>query len=243
MDKNRQRFIFAYTYDIADTLGSSRCQSLPFIHSLSGRNTTSFFYFTSKKVWLCISKALNISALQEFAETADSSDINDDLTQQARQLMLGVYAKKIDVDQPIDVFRAHKFLNNRSTLLKRLPPTEGAFKHHLKRAALATMIDKSAHVAKPNLPAYQDFGWTVNDNTFVAVTTSDPLWPQEMARSIACTCTKGCGTRCSCVKKDAPCYIGCSRCTGSKDKCSHTQFLAQLDEISSDETDSSDEDN
>ena len=124
MDKNRQRFIFAYTYDIADALGSSRCQSLPFIHSLSGRNTTSFFYFTSKKVWLCISKALNISALQEFAETADSSDINDDLTQQARQLMLGVYAKKIDVDQPIDVFRAHKFLNNQSTLLKCLPPTD-----------------------------------------------------------------------------------------------------------------------
>jgi len=47
--------------------------------------------------------------------------------------------------------RVYKFLNNKSTLLNLLPPTEDAFLQHLKRAALATLIDKSLHISKPSL--------------------------------------------------------------------------------------------
>jgi len=37
-------------------------------------------------------------------------------------------------------------------MLKLLPPTETVYLLHLQRAALATTIDKTAHVAKPQLP-------------------------------------------------------------------------------------------
>lgn len=45
--------------------------------------------------------------------------------------------------------RVYKFLNNKSMLLKLLPPTEDAFIQHLRRAALATVLDKTAHNSKP----------------------------------------------------------------------------------------------
>ncbi len=148
----------------------------------------------------------------------------------------------MDSDKTLTVFRAHKFLNNRSTILKLLPPTEGASILHLKRAALATLIDKLAHIHKPQLPLFEEFGWIAKDvTTFVPVTTSENAWPEEMARSISCTCAKGCGNRCSCVKKDVPCYIGC-RCTGSQAKCSHVRHLAEIGDLSGDGSDSSHDD-
>ena len=52
--------------------------------------------------------------------------------------------------------RVYTFLNNKYTLLKVLPHTEGAYEQHLKRAALATAIDKSAHICKSNAEPCED---------------------------------------------------------------------------------------
>lgn len=38
-------------------------------------------------------KGMNISALEEFAETAESSDVDINVTKQTRQIVLGVYTK------------------------------------------------------------------------------------------------------------------------------------------------------
>ena len=58
--------------------------------------------------------------------------------------------------------RVYTFLTtNKSTLLKVLPPTETAYEQHLKRAALTTAINKSAHICKPNVEPCEDYGWTV----------------------------------------------------------------------------------
>ena len=74
---------------------------------------------------------------------------------------MAVYASKADHQEDFDLgkLRVYTFLNNRSTLLKLLPPSEDAFEQHLKRAALATMIDKTAHIANPDLPRFSDYGW------------------------------------------------------------------------------------
>ena len=110
---------------------------------------------------MATSNALDVSApIEAFAESSESSEIDDNLMKQAKHLMLCVYDKKTDVEQTVEVFSAHKFLNNRSTLLKLLPPTEDAFRLHVKRAAYATIIDKSAHIARQDLhvPPAEDYG-------------------------------------------------------------------------------------
>ena len=44
-------------HHLAEALGINKSKSLPLVHSLSGRDTTSFPYFTSKKAWLKIIKS------------------------------------------------------------------------------------------------------------------------------------------------------------------------------------------
>jgi len=47
-------------------------------------------------------------------------------------------------------------------MLKPLPPTEDAYLLHPQRAALVTIIDKTAHIAKPQLPPFVGYGWALD---------------------------------------------------------------------------------
>ena len=129
----------------------------------------------------------------------------------------------------------NKFLN-KSTLVKLLSPTEDAFIQHVKRAALATPVDKAAHGAKREVGSVTNYGWSFADGKLVPVRTTQPAWPDHMSKKIACGCMKGCNRNCSCSKKGVPCYIGC-RCQGSKDKCSCTKFTDPDEESSGSDSD------
>ena len=62
---------------------------------------------------------------------------------------------KVSTRSGLDELRVHKFLNNKFTLLKLLPP---AFLLTVKRAALATLMDKTSHISRPELWPYEDYG-------------------------------------------------------------------------------------
>ena len=40
-------------------------------------------------------------------------------------------------------------------------------------------------------PSLDDFSWTVKDQNFVQIQTTEPLWPNEMKQSVSCKCKKG----------------------------------------------------
>ncbi len=130
---------------MARALGPSQCCALPFIHCLSGRDSTSYPYYiyTGKKTWMTASKTIDISALQDFANDGQSFKITQDVTEQAQELFIAVYKNKSDdfSESDLGMLQAYKFLSNKTTLLELLPPTEGAFCQHLRHAALATIID------------------------------------------------------------------------------------------------------
>jgi len=183
-----------------------------------------------KKTWLNWSYTIDISELERFGEEGqDSYQITSDLINQARKLVIAVYTNRSDAFEDCDLakVRAYKFLNNRSTMLKLLPPTEPSYRLHLQRAALATIIDKTAHVAKPQLPPFVDYGWALDDGKLVPVLSTQPAWPQTIiAQAIACGCSKGCNRNCSCARKNVDCYIGC-RCQGSDTKCSRVKYACK----------------
>ena len=207
-------------HHMVSALGLAQCRALPFIHSLSGRDTTSYPFFTGKKAWFKTSMGLDLPALQEFGENSSYS-LSEDVKNQARDLTIAVYASKADHSEDFDLakLRVYKFLNNRSTLLKLLPPTENAFGLHLKRAALAAIIDKTAHIAKPDIPCFTEYGWSLSDGKAVPCPSTEPAWPISMDKAISCSCIKGCQKNCSCAKKGIACYLGC-RCQGLETRCS-----------------------
>ena len=188
---------------MVSALGLAQCRSMPFIHSLSGRDTTSYPFYTGKKAWIKASMCLDLPALEEFGEIPSDS-LSDDVIKQARDLTIAVYASKADHPEDFDLgkLRVYKFLNNRSTLLKLLPPTEQAFDLHLRRAALATLIDKSAHIAMPDIPPFTEYGWSLSDGIATPLASTEPAWPLTMKKVISCSCSKGCQKNCSCAKKE-----------------------------------------
>ena len=214
-----EKGVFLPIHLMASALGVDTCRALPFLHSLSGRDTTSYPFFTGKKAWFSASKDVNLSELQSFGENPVNY-LTDKLKDQAKALAVAVYTSKADhkVDFDLPSLRVYKFLNNRSTLLKLLPPTEEAFVQHLKRAALATLIDKNAHVAKPKLPKFNEYGWTLSDEKALACPSTKPAWPKEMPKALSCICTKGCVKNCPCARRKRSCYKGC-RCQGLKKRC------------------------
>ena len=158
-------------HEMVVALGTSQCLAMPFIHSLSGRDTmASYPYFTGKKAWFKSSMNVDTPTLQSFGDNP-TDEVTDDIIKQARDFTITVYTTAADhfADSDLGKLRTYKFLNNRSTLLKLLPPTEDAFLLHLKRAALATIIDKNAHIAKPRIPSCTDFGWSLNDGKAVPI--------------------------------------------------------------------------
>ena len=118
--------------------------------------------------------------------------------------------------------QVYTFPNNKSTLLKVLPPMESSYEQHRRRAALA---------CKPNVEPCEDYGWTVDNGYLMPVQSTHQARPQQMMHTISCDCTKGCSRNCSCAKKNiASIYLGC-RCQGSK-KCGHARYTAAFDSSS-----------
>ena len=206
-------------HELAENLGPSVCKALPFVHSMSGRDTTSYPYFYGKRSWFAASKNIDLPALSEYGE-GSSPVITQDVIDEARSLMLMVYGKSANTDivDNLKDLRAHKFLHNTAPILKMLPPTEGAFLQHLRRSALATYIDKHATDAKPDLPPSEDYGWSKGEDGYQPVTTDQPVWPEKIPASFSCNCRKGCNSNCSCDQKKVDCYIGCF-CMGSVKTC------------------------
>ena len=99
--------------------------------------------------------------------------------------MVSVYANKGDMFGGSDLgkHRVYTFLNNKSTLLKVIPPTENAYEQHLKRAALATAIDKSAHICKPNVEPCEDYLVEVDNGYLMPVQSTRHAWPQQIMQT------------------------------------------------------------
>jgi len=110
-------------HTIAAALGPGLCHRLPFIHSLSGRDITSYPFFTGKKSWFEAIKVLDTPAIELFGET--DNDMTPEVLNEATKLCIQVYSKKDDDFDDLPTLRAHNFLKHKSaSLLNLLPPTE-----------------------------------------------------------------------------------------------------------------------
>ena len=54
----------------------------------------------------------------------------------------------------------------------KLGVQENAFDLHLRRATLATTIDKSAHITKPEIPTFTEYGWSFTDGNAVSLAST-----------------------------------------------------------------------
>ncbi len=149
---------------LATALGEEKCKILPFLHSISGRDITSFVFNVGKVNWLRHGFKRELCALSKLGET--EQNVTDDMIKEATTLLTSTYGQP---DDTIDEIRVQRFLTSQSMLLKMLPPTVGAFMQHLKRAAYATIVDRSSHEQHPTIPNPEEFGWMKDDSLMIPI--------------------------------------------------------------------------
>ena len=85
---------FIPIHDIVSSRGPPKCRVLPFLHSVSGRDTISYPYNTGKNAWLVESENTDVSAFYLAAVCEETNAVTDEFISQARQLYLGAYSGK-----------------------------------------------------------------------------------------------------------------------------------------------------
>ena len=109
----------------------------------------------------------------------------------------------------IDDLRTTKFLSGSLATLQNLPPTTDAFCQHLKRAALSTILMKSAHIARIPEIQFDKYGWHLVDKTLCPVKMAIDAFPkktQKLEQSVKCNCKMRCARNCTCFRNNVQCY-------------------------------------
>ena len=86
------------------------------------------------------------------------------------KLTLSVYSKKQSEFDSLNDLRIHLFPRKKN--LNSLPPTDGSFVYHVKRAILQWSIILQAVIPKPCVLNPLEFGWTHHDILGVSPVTS-----------------------------------------------------------------------
>ena len=139
-----------------------------------------------------------------------------------RNLMCIVYGKQYGEYESLDKLRTNLYTKKRD--LRSLPPTEDAFRQHVKRAIFQTCIWVKADQARPMIPDPFKFGWIREDTVKPLLTTISPV-PTHYAESAYCICKKKCGPKCPC-RKLGSCALLCA-CGETNENCSSSLVLLE----------------
>jgi hypothetical protein len=205
-------------------LTRSVCDLLPFLHALTGCDSTSRIFGIGKS-----------SALKELI-------VNTSLQEAAKQFMLSRSAKDIgnlgeraliillDGDSCIslDTLRYRKFavkvMTGKSFVqIHSLPPTSDAAFFHSQRVYLQTQIWIGNTTLKP-----EDWGWDLTANKYTPIKCTLPPAPDTLLNVIRCNCKSSCDNKkCSCRRHGLECSQSCGSCRGVG--CSNSPTLAEIE--------------
>ena len=121
-------------HEIVNSLGPHKALALPMFHALTGCDTTSAFgYHGKKSAWdawrVCPSMTPVLLTLSR-----QPVEISEDSFDQVQKIVIAMYKRKCPLVKKNDARR--QLFTSGTQQLSRLPPTEGALKEHVKRAAL-----------------------------------------------------------------------------------------------------------
>ncbi|KAE8752846.1 hypothetical protein FOCC_FOCC000584, partial [Frankliniella occidentalis] len=93
-------------------------------------------------------------------------------------------------------------------LLESLPPTSAAARQHSFRTyhQIQMWLENELNPI--------EWGWKLENNQYIPVTTTNAAAPKELLELISCDCRASCGAGCSCVKAGLKCSGICGHCAG-----------------------------
>jgi len=120
---------------------------------------------------------------------------------------------------------------------ERLPPTRDALHQAILRAHYQVLIWNNDTISNPEIPSPEHYGWKLNEDEWVPVTTTQLPAPNSVIQMVKCGCVKTkCDTdKCTCRKAKLDCTDLCG-CCDTGEVCDNAE------QMKTDTTDSDEED-
>ena len=207
-------------------LGPVATHRLLALHAIGGCDTTSALYGIGKGVmWKKMCNNDEAGPLCNVLESESAS--HEDVEVAGLKLMALLYGGKLTDCLNHLRYKAYMNMTASSTLPprpERLPLTENSAKYHLYRAHLQAVLWKS--LMRSDISPVE-WGWTVNENQYVPLSTDNPAAPDEVLNVVRCKCKlsspRPCTTQlCSCIKHGLSCVTACKNCNG--EQCQNAEF-------------------
>ena len=195
---------------VKEKLGLEVCHFLPFIHALTGCDTTSRFYGIGKGIAL---KKLEADPhFKQQAEVFTGSSTKEEIVQAGEEAISCLYSGF--PGENLNKLRCRRFCSKviRSTSSVQvhvLPPTSAAAKSHSQRVYLQVQ-----QWIRPDCDLVpEEWGWTAVKGQLQPYRTHLPAAPECLLKVIRCNCKTDCDNkRCSCRKHGLQCSPGCGNC-------------------------------
>jgi hypothetical protein len=213
VDKSRNKITFksekhffgkeAKHWDITKTaimLGEDVCRVLPFVHAVTGCDSTSRIFGIGKS--LALKKCINSEYFRAQGEVFNDKNSSRDAILKAGEEAISCLYGGLPLEG-LQILRWRKFTSKticsraKSVLIQSLPPTPDAASLHCLRTYYQCQIWLHEVCMDP-----KEWGWQMEKEILVPKRMSLPAAPDALLSIIRCKCKSGCDTkRCSCRKK------------------------------------------
>lgn len=215
------------TWDINRTkaiLGDELCYYLPFLHALTGCDTTSRIFGISKASAIKTFKN-NVSFRCNSSLFVHATD-KTDIVKTGEAVILALFGAL--PEEGLNSLRYRLFSSKTvsstcSIQVQTLPPTSSAAALHCLRVyhQVQTWMGNSA--LDP-----LDYGWEMSGGLMMPVKSDIPPAPDSLLQVIRCKCKTGCDSKkCTCRKNGLECTIACGDCRGIA--CSNSPTIAECE--------------
>ena len=208
---------------IYETLGISICNALPGFHALSGCDQTGKFAGKGKLLFWKSLMSANEEMMEAFCDLGSSNNLSDKTVQNLEKFICRLYAPSLTVES-LDQLR-WKLFSKRQAEGENLPPTQESLKQAIYRAHYQALVWQNDIVPNPTIPPPDNYGWRVEDNMYVPVSSELPAAPDAVVELVKCSCrTSLCSSSCSCRRNNLSCTEMC-QCEGDPDACNNVYVL------------------
>ena len=199
-----KKHTFIPIHNLIQSLSPAVIAALLAYRALTGCDTTSQFSgFEKKTTWKTFIAHPNL--LLPTSETGRFKLL------EAEQFVIKLYSPS-SAAVNVNALRAEMF--HKVTDLEKLPPTKDALAQHLLRSQYQSMVWCCAHIALPDIPSLEGYGWKYEKYRMQPILMTCEPMPTSCPELSTCKCisSKCSSSRCSCVKSMIGCSLGC-QCT------------------------------
>ncbi|OWF46189.1 hypothetical protein KP79_PYT26260 [Mizuhopecten yessoensis] len=203
-------------WDISKTiksLGEDICNLLPFIHAITGCDTTSRLFGIGKNIGLKKCKE-NAYFMEQGKTFIHSSSSKDEVIKAGAECIVQMYGGL--QHEGLDILRWRKFTSkvvsgHVGVQIKTLPPTSDAAKYH----SLRTYLQCQQWINNGQNLDPTEWGWYIQNGKLFPVKSSIAPAPEQLMKMIKCNCKLNCDTkRCTCRRNGLECSAACGECRG-----------------------------